>query len=279
VLRRFDAFVDVQVEQVLSGADRLGDGRLTAQVNGGRASIGPAVVNVVDGGTMTFTATYEPTPTDVSLAVGAFVEKFDYGVLARRAKPGTDIGGAFSLRMELASRAPTLDQVMAHADGTIDIAVWPKRLASGVFDLWAVNVFAALIPEVDPATTSRVNCAVGRFDIRNGKLTQDAILIDTSRMRVTGEGGVDFRDETLGFRLQPRAKDPQLFSLATPVEVSGTLADPKVGASAGAVLGSIARFVGSAILFPLYLLPQGKVPHDGADICIDPIRATEPAKR
>ena len=279
VLRRFDAFVDVQVEQVLSGADRLGDGRLTAQVNGGRASIGPAVVNVVDGGTMTFTATYEPTPTDVSLAVGAFVEKFDYGVLARRAKPGTDIGGAFSLRIELASRAPTLDQVMAHADGTIDIAVWPKSLASGVFDLWAVNVFAALIPEVDPATTSRVNCAVGRFDIRNGKLTQDAILIDTSRMRVTGEGGVDFRDETLGFRLQPRAKDPQLFSLATPVEVSGTLADPKVGASAGAVLGSIARFVGSAILFPLYLLPQGKVPHDGADICVDPIRATEPAKR
>jgi len=37
--------------------------------------------------------------------------------------------------------------------------------------------------------------------------------------------------------------------------------------------------VGSAILFPLYLLPQGKVPHDGADICVDPIRATEPAKR
>lgn len=279
VLRRFDAFVDVQVEQVLSGRDRLGDGRLVAQVNDGRASLGPAIVNVIDGGTMTFTATYEPTATDVSLAVGAFVERFDYGVLARRAKPGANVEGEFSLRMELASRAPALDRVMAHADGTLDVAVWPRSLAAGVFDLWAVNVFVALIPEVDPASTSRVNCAVGRFDIRDGQLKQDAILIDTTRMRVTGEGGVDFRDETLGFRLQPRAKEPQLFSLATPVEVSGTLADPKVGASAGAILGSIARFVGSAILFPLYLFPQGKMPRDGADICADPIRATERARK
>jgi hypothetical protein len=279
VLRRFDAFVDVQVESVLSGNDRLGDGRLTVQVNDGRASLGPALVNVLDGGTMTFTATYEPTATDVSLAVGAYVEKFDYGVLARRAKPGADIEGTFSLRVDLASRAPTLDQVMAHADGTIDIAVWPRRLEAGVFDLWAVNVFTALIPEVDPAATSRVNCAVGRFDIRNGILKQDVLLIDTSRMRVAGEGGVDFHDETLGFRLQPRAKETQLFSLATPVEVSGTLTDPKVGARAGDVIGSIARFVGSAVLFPLYLLPKGKVPQDGVDICADPIRATEPAKK
>ncbi|MCU0804108.1 MAG: AsmA family protein [Burkholderiales bacterium] len=279
VLRRFDAFVDVQVEQVLSGKDRLGDGRLVAQVSDGRASLGPAIVNVTDGGTMTLTATYEPTATDVSLAVGAFVEKFDYGVLARRAKPGASIEGTFSLRVELASRAPALEQVMAHANGSIDVAVWPKSVAAGVFDLWAVNVFAALIPEVDPAATSRVNCAVGRFDLRDGVLKQDAILIDTTRMRVTGEGGVDFRDETLGFRLQPRAKEPQLFSLATPVQVSGTLADPKVGASAGAVLGSIARFVGSAVLFPLYLLPQGKVPSDGTDICADPIRATEATKK
>jgi uncharacterized protein involved in outer membrane biogenesis len=278
-LRRFDAFVDVQVERVLSGKDRLGDGRLVLQLNDGRASLGPAIVNVIDGGTMTFTATYEPTPTDVSLAVGAFVEKFDYGVLARRAKPGADIEGAFSLRMELASRAPSLDQVMAHADGTIDVAVWPKSLAAGVFDLWAVNVFVALIPEVDPAATSRVNCAVGRFDIHGGVLKQDAILIDTTRMRVTGEGGVDFQDETLGFRLKPRAKQPQLFSLSTPVQVSGTITDPKVGASAGDIVGTIARFVGSAVLFPLYLLPQGKVPQDGADICNDPIRATEPAKK
>lgn len=279
VLRRFDAYADVQVREVVSGKDRLGDGRLVAQVNDARVSLGPAIVNVVDGGAMTFAVTYAPTPADVSLAVGAFVEKFDYGVLARRAKPEANIEGSFSLRMELASRAPSLDRVMAHADGTIDVAVWPKSLAADAFDLWAVNVFVALIPEVDPAATSRVNCAVGRFDIRGGVLKHDAILIDTTRMRVTGEGGVDFRDETLGFRLQPRAKEPQLFSLATPVQVSGTLTDPRVGAGAGDVLGTLARFVGSAVLFPLYLLPQGKVPSDGADICADPIRATEAAKK
>ncbi len=86
---------------------------------------------------------------------------------------------------------------MAHANGHIDFAVWPKNMRSGIFDLWAVNLFVALAPAVDPAKESKVNCALGRFDLRDGKLTQDAILMDTSRMRVTGEGGADFSRESV----------------------------------------------------------------------------------
>jgi uncharacterized protein involved in outer membrane biogenesis len=272
VLRRFDADIDVAVEQVLSGADRLGDGRLRAQVTGGRAFLGPAEVNV-PGGAVRLSLMYQPTEREVILRAGVFVERFDYGILARRLEPGTDAAGTFSMNFQLGSRAPTLATVMEHANGRIDFAVWPRNLRSGVFDLWAVNVFLALLPEVDPSAASSVNCAVGRFDLRDGKLTGDAILIDTSRMRVNGVGGVDFRDETLGFRLQPRAKDLQLFSLATPVQVTGTLTDFHVGPGVGDVLATIGRFLGSLVVIPLEYLGSGPIPRDGADVCTDPLRA------
>jgi uncharacterized protein involved in outer membrane biogenesis len=277
-LRRFDAYVDVTVRQVLSGTDRLGDGWLRAQLIDGRLYLGPAEVNL-PGGTARLTVAYDPTTPELTLSAGAYVERFDYGILARRALAGTDAEGLFSLNLELSGKAPRLDAIMAHADGRIDFAVWPKHLRSGVFDLWAVNVFLALLPAIDPGGESRVNCAVGRFDLRDGKLTHDALLIDTSRMRVAGAGGVDFDTEALAFRFRPRAKEFQLFGLQTPVNVTGTLTDFHVGVSAGDVLGTIARFLGSVIVVPFETLTQGPLPRDGADVCTDPLRASSRAKR
>ena len=272
VLRRFDADVDVTVEEVLSGTDRLGDGRLRVQLTAGRAFLGPAEINI-PGGTLRLSLLYQPTEREVELRAGAFVERFDYGILARRRAPGTAAEGTFSMNFQVGGRAPSLDRVMEHANGRIDFAVWPKNLRAGAFDLWAVNLFLALLPELDPSAASRVNCAVGRFDLRDGKLTADAILIDTSRMRASGVGGADFRDDTLGFRFQPRAKELELFSLATPVQVTGTLTDFHIGPGVGDVLATIGRFLGSLVVVPLEHLTSGELPRDGADVCTDPLRA------
>ena len=137
-LRRLDAYLDVQVDEVLSGADRLGSGKLHAQLANGKLNFGPTQVNV-PGGAALLSASYEPTDRDVAVQVHVDVDRFDYGILARRIKPGTDLEGLFSLRMDLESRAPTLDALMAHADGRIDFAVWPRNMRAGIFDLWAVN--------------------------------------------------------------------------------------------------------------------------------------------
>jgi uncharacterized protein involved in outer membrane biogenesis len=276
VLRAFDAYVDVEVAEVLSGADRLASGWLRLQLANGRLLLGPAEVNA-PGGTARFTGAYEPSARDVTVALGAYVERFDYGVLARRVRPDAGAEGLVSLELGLAGRAPALSEFMAHANGHIDVAVWPRNLSSGVFDLWAVNVFHALLPQVDPSAGPRVNCAYARFDLRDGKLADDGLLIDTSRIRVNGRGRVDFADDTLAFRFEPRAKEPQPFSLATPIEVTGTLTDFHVGPSVGDALATVPRFLGSLILAPLAALGMEIVPRDGRDVCTDPLGAPRAA--
>jgi len=270
-LRRLNGQVDIQVDEVRSGAERLGSGHLRAQLEGGRLLLGPAELNI-PGGTVRLALAYEPSDRDVAVALGAYAERFDYGILARRVKSGTEFGGLLSLKLELAARAPTLDALMAHADGRIELAVWPYNFKAGVFDLWAISVFAALIPVVDPSAESKVNCAVTRFNLRAGKLTHEAIVIDTSRMRVTGAGGADFRDETLSFRLRPRAKQKQLFSLATPVDVTGTFTDFHVGPRFEDVFLTAGRLASSLLLLPPLLFGDGPLPEDGRDVCTDPLR-------
>src|SRR6185436_7352854 len=166
------------------------------------------------------------------------VQKFDYGVLARRIKPESDLHGAFSLKMDVDSRARYLSDTLRRGSGHIEFAVWPQNMRSGIFDMWAVNVLVALVPAVDPGKASKVNCAIGRFDLKDGKLVERSIILDTSRMRVNGTGTANFSDEAF-----------------------------KVGVSPGDIVGTVGRLATSIVWVPLQKLAGKKIPTDGADVC------------
>lgn len=266
MLRRQDAYLDVRVEQVRSGADQLGSGRLLAKLENGRADIGPIEINV-PGGAAKLSMGYEPSETDVAVDLKIDVEKFDYGILARRIKPETDLSGSFSLEMDVSSRARYLSDILKHGSGKIEFGVWPVNMQSGIFDLWAVNVLVALVPAVDPGKASKINCAIGRFDLLDGKLTDRIIVLDTGRMRVVGRGSADFDEESLDLRMRPQAKSAQFFSLATPIQVTGTFSDFKIGVAPGGMIETIGRLATSIVWVPLQKLFGKKIPADGADVC------------
>jgi hypothetical protein len=231
---------------------------------------------------------YDTSGPDLVFAAGAHIERFQYGILARRIRPDVDVAGAFSLDLALQSAAPSLDSIMRRADGYIDLAVWPENLRSGGFDRLSVNVFFAVLPFLDAFTAlpflqsgaeSQVNCFIGRFDLKGGILSHDAIVIDTTRVRALGSGTADFRTEEISFRFRPRAKGVTFFSLQTPLSVSGTMTDFTVRASPGDIFEALARFFAEVIVVPLEILVRGPLPRDGADVCTDPLRVREPAKR
>ncbi|MBI1397905.1 MAG: AsmA family protein [Betaproteobacteria bacterium] len=270
VLRRQDVFLDVRVDQVLSGKDKLGSGHLEARLENGRADIGPVDVNI-PGGSARLWLGYEPTDQEVKVNTRIDVDHFDYGILARRIKPDTDLRGKFSLKLDVNSHARYLSDILKFGSGKIDFAVWPVNMKSGVFDLWAVNVLVALVPAVDPASASHINCAIGRFSLQDGRLVDRTILLDTSRMRVRGQGRANFRDEELKLRMQPKPKVPQFLSLATPIEVTGTFGNFKVGVSAGDILGTVARLASSIFWVPIEKLVSKSIPADGHDVCDGPL--------
>jgi uncharacterized protein involved in outer membrane biogenesis len=281
MLRRQDATLKVEVKQVLSGKDTLGGGKLEAILENGRADIGPIVLDV-PGGSARLQLGYEPTEQDVKVDLHIDVQKFDYGVLARRIKPESDLRGAFSAKMDVDSRARYLSEILRHGSGRIEFAVWPQNMQSGIFDLWAVNVLVALVPAVDPGKASKVNCAIGRFDLSDGKLVDRTIIMDTSRMRVIGKGNANFTDENFDLRMSPQAKTAQFLSLATPIQVSGPFNNFKIGVSAGDIIGTVGRLATSIFWVPLQRLAGKKIAADGGDVCypvFSDSRPSQPASR
>ena len=274
-LRRFDATVDVKAKEVLSGSDRLADGALHFQLKEGRLRLDPAVVNL-PGGSLRLSMAYDLKESEVDVAVAAQVERFDYGVIARRLRRADDLRGLFSLNLEMAGTAPSLDTIMRNASGRIDFAVWPTELRSGIFNLWTANLVLTVLPLIDPGSKSQVNCIIGRFDLKDGDLSDDKILIDTSTVRIRGVGHANLATEELAFVFRPQAKGYGLFRLQTPLRAGGTLTDQRFYFTQADVAESVLRLIASPVLLPIEWLTRGPLPRDGADVCTDSLRALAP---
>lgn len=81
----------------------------------------------------------------------------------------------------------------------------------------------------------------------DGIVEPDAFVLDTDRIRVVGDGRIDLGTGGIAFKVRPRPKSPQYFSLATPVQVTGTITQPHVGITGSGFLSSLARFFGSIV--------------------------------
>jgi uncharacterized protein involved in outer membrane biogenesis len=236
------------------------------KLEGGRLRLDPVVVNL-PGGAVRLSAAYDLKETEVEFAVAAAIERFDYGIIARRMGRADDLRGLFSLNVELAGKAPSLDAIMRNANGRVDFAVWPTELRSGVFNLWSANLVLQLLPLIDPRVRPEVNCIIGRFDLEQGNLDDDKIMIDTSAVRIRGTGHANLATEELEFVFRPRAKGFALFRLQTPLRVTGTIDDQRFGFERSDVVESVLRLIASPVLLPIEWLTLGPLPRDGADVC------------
>jgi uncharacterized protein involved in outer membrane biogenesis len=265
-MRSLDARFNLKVQEVLSGKDILGSGHLAAGLEKGRFFVDPLQLNV-PGGSVKLAFAFEPTDTDAALEASAKIEQFDYGILARRVKPESDMGGWLSLDIDLKSRAQSMETIMQHANGYIDFAIVPQDFEAGLFELWAVNLLAAALPQVDSEKTSVVNCAVFQFDIKDGEMKENAIFADTTKMQVGGKAKVNFKTREVYLAMAPKAKKAEFFSLATPIQVKGTFTNYKIGVQPGGLLGTAFRFITSPLFVPIQRTFTARAPADGKAAC------------
>ena len=265
VLERVNVRMNVKAQKVKSGSDELGSGSLTATLKDGHFSIDPLKLNI-PGGSFSVVASLYPNKKAPQASIQALMENFDFGVLVRRASPKADMGGLINLDVDLRSAADSFDTLMASANGHFDFSGRLKNLKAGIVDLWAVNLIA-VVAATEGDQTSKINCVVGRWAMQDGILHPDIFLIDTTKIRICGKGRVDFKKEHLDLKMAPAAKKPEFFSLATPIEVNGPIADFGVGVQPGGLVGTTIRFLTSPVHVPVRRLFGKNLPADGADVC------------
>lgn len=277
-LEQQDVRISLRLDNLVFGGNgperdqRLGAGALTAQVINGNLIVGPAMVSL-PGGTASLDLRFLKVGESRNAQFALEVPRFDYSSLARWYAPQAlrDSRGEVSLSVQASATVAELAQLPAQGNGHVRARLYPKSLSSQRIDIWAVNLLTALLPAVDPSGGPQVNCAVADWQLAGGRLRHQRLALDTTGMRVTGEGQIDLLapagGDAFALRFQPQAKEAQFFSLATPVSVSGPLLQPKVGVAVSDVAATALRLATSFVWVPLQKLAGRSLPADGADLC------------
>ena len=74
--------------------------------------------------------------------------------------------------------------------------------------------------------TAALHCAVSAFAIADGLVRPRLLVIDTSRVRIDGEGTIDLAHEKYALLLKAKSKQFSMFALRGPIAIGGSLRDP-----------------------------------------------------
>ena len=104
--------------------------------------------------------------------------------------------------------------------------------------------------------TAALYCAVSAFALGDGLVRPRLLVIDTSRVRIDGEGTIDLAQEKYALVLKAKSKQFSIFALRGPIVIGGSLRDPTVAPSVAPIAARVGVAAGlAAVSPPLAILP------------------------
>jgi hypothetical protein len=226
-LERFDLELSAQVTDVLTESVDVGDVDIKASVKDGRLEL--PVQAILFGGHAS--ARLELSHKDLRAHARLIVRDLDYGRWLKVWRISDAVEGHVDLGFDLSGRGSTLQELLADANGAAVFASGPMHLADTDFGLWGAGVTSGLLSITTKALglkkSTEFNCIVWPFNVSDGVARSKAILMDTSKMSITGDGTVNLATEKLDITLKPARKKASIFSFENPVRIEGTLGNIK----------------------------------------------------
>ncbi|MHB8723567.1 MAG: AsmA family protein, partial [Steroidobacteraceae bacterium] len=186
--------------------------------------------------------------SDVDIKVtGAQLGEFDH----KEAAP-SPAEGALQARVSVKGQGRSIHQVAASADGTVTAVVTHGAIRSSLAELAGIDLRALGLMLAKDKRETPIRCVVAGFQVHDGTLSAQSLVVDTDPVLITGEGQLQLDSESLDFALRGHPKSLRLFRLRTPVLVRGTLVHPAIAVQArnAAAQTAVAVALG-AVLTPL----------------------------
>ncbi len=194
-------------------------------------------------GQLSADASQKPPPVSLELHSPGMAVQSVLGMLGLP----RDASGNVQLDLALSGAGQSPHEIAASASGHLGLAMAggdiDNQLVAGLLGnvLRSANLGAELGGNLG---RSKVNCLALRVDATHGEATVRALVIDTTRLHVEGDGTMNLGNETLSLQLRPLARFGGT-GVAVPVRVAGTFLAPKAGvdtaAGANDILSSLAK--------------------------------------
>lgn len=202
--------------------------------------------------------TGETIQADVRMRIqGLQLAKLFPTIRQNRASVGTLTG-----LVELKGTGNSVGRMLGTANGSLGAYMDGGRISRFMMELVALDLWDAARLKLGGDEAIDIRCALADFTVKNGVMSTNAFVFDTSVVLVEGAGTVNLRNEAMDLKLNPRPKDSSIASLNSPLFVQGTFSEPKVSPDMGKLaakgIGALVMGIINPVLAVLPLFKEGE---------------------
>jgi uncharacterized protein involved in outer membrane biogenesis len=182
----------------------------------------------------------------------------------------------------------SMASMMGQGNGELKLVLVSAGDVSALLvDIAGLEFGNALLSALGVPNRAKLDCFVADLPLKDGIVSTKALLLDTEEARVTGQGTIDLRQQTLDYALTTRSKHFSVGSLPGPIDLTGPITSPSIRPGTEVIARAGAAAGLGVLLTPLgAILPtiQFGVGNDNACFKAEsaekqPLKAPPPSRR
>jgi len=245
LLRAADVDASIDIDALYGGSQQFGSGHVKASATKGSLRLALREVRTQDGAAdavLRVDAGTSPPRFGIS-ANGRGVE---YGALLRALNPASTLNGHADFVIDLSTQGEPGNLLQA-LQGTVNVATYPRGMKSDALGIWGSGLLPAILRQVDRDSQAAIECSVSGFTVAGGVARSDGFFVETTHVRIIGELEVRLPGWDIAGRIDPRANQPHLFTIAPRMLVRGTLGNPSLSVAPESLVLAPLRFASSPL--------------------------------
>ncbi len=246
LLRSFDAKVDIAVAKLILPGVTLAETKSVLALDNGALALKPVSATLA-GSAVTGSISVDTRGGPASVSIDMSAPQLDLGELLREFADLDQLRGGGAASVSLRGSGRSVAEIMAGLNGHTRLLMNQGEMKNDF-----LGTISGLSQTVGEAFGKKewitVECIASDFEINNGIANSRVNVINTELLLITAEGKVDLGQEKPDIKVSPSPKGIDL-SLAVPVNVGGSLANPTVTPDTLATAKKIGGILG-AIAFP-----------------------------
>ncbi len=163
--------------------------------------------------------------------------------------------------LELKGRGNSVRSMLASADGKVGLAVARGEISQLMLEKAGIHLWEMLQLKVSGDKLVKLRCGVADFDVKQGVMQANALVVDTEVTTLFGTGSIDLGQEKLDLTFRQKTKNTSPLSLRSPIHISGSFARPEVNVDKAQMtaraLGAIALGMLNPVLALIPLIDTG----------------------
>jgi len=294
-LEQVEGTAKIQAGQILLPRLAVNDLQADIVLKGGHLIV-KSIKASIGGSTLNGRITVQSRDKAAAISTQLKGRMFDLGSMLKELDITDVVEGNLNVDIDLKALGRSVAALMAGLDGHTTIIMSNGRINNKYIDLlgadFSAGVYRLFNPVKEKADYTEINCLVSRFDIDKGFAESTALVFDTDRMSVVGQGKIDLKTEKLDLSLKPSSKQGvgsssigklslSLGELAKPFKLGGTIAEPSLALDPTQAAITLGKAIGGTVLFGPVGIAAALISRSSGDEnpCLAAIEAAEKGVR